>query len=432
MKETKKLKYLIIFSLVIIIAIIIAIIMLKVKNKEEQKMLFTPQDKEGIEYQQSIELERYEFNYVTNAIQAYIDYANKNNSAYYGSSGKVIEENEILYELLSDNYIKNNNITTKNIEEKIKKYEEKMVFIPIHIKRIKREDISIFIAEGIVENLNYEKTSVERYIVYIEPSTMLFAIEPSKEKYENLENNIQQIEKIEEKQYNKIKSVQVNLENISNKYYVDFKRLCLSLPEVAYQYLDKEYKEARFGNLENFKQYIEKNKDDIKKYAFNKYQSNMYEDYIEYICLDQYQNYYIFNENKILDYTVKLDTYTIITEKFKQEYDKSKEQNKVIMNADKWIQMLNNRDYTAAYNVLDQNFRNNKFGTVEQFENYMRENYPLHYKSQYSDFTEERGTYTLDISLSDITGEDKNEKQITLIMQLKENYEFVMSFDVTQ
>ena len=175
MKETKKLKYLIIFSLVIIIAIIIAIIMLKVKNKEEQKMLFTPQDKEGIEYQQSIELERYEFNYVTNAIQAYIDYANKNNSSYYGSSGKVIEENEILYELLSDNYIKNNNITTKNIEEKIKKYEEKMVFIPIHIKRIKREDISIFIAEGIVENLNYEKTSVERYIVYIEPSTMLFA-----------------------------------------------------------------------------------------------------------------------------------------------------------------------------------------------------------------------------------------------------------------
>lgn len=423
MKETKKLKYLIIFSLIIIIAIIIAIIMLKVKSKEEQKVLFTPQDEEGIEYQQSIELERYEFNYVTSAIQAYIDYANKNNSAYYGSDGKVINEDEILYELLTDNYIQKNN-------KELEKYEEKMVFIPIHIKRIKREDISTFIAEGIVENLNYEKTSVERYIVYIEPSTMLFAIEPSKEKYEELENNIQQIEKIEEKRYNKIKSSQVNVENISNKYYIDFKRLCLSAPEIAYQYLDKEYREARFGNVENFKQYIEKNKDDIKKYAFTQYQSNIYKDYTEYVCLDQYQNHYIFSENKILDYTVKLDTYTIITEKFKQEYDKANKQNKVMMNADKWIQMINNRDYTSAYNVLDQNFRNNKFGAVEQFENYMKENYPLHYKAQYSDFTEENGTYTLEILLSDITGEDKNEKQITVIMQLKEDYEFVMSFNV--
>lgn len=422
MKETKKLKYLIIFSLIIIIAIIIAIIVLKVKNKEEQKVLFTPQDEEGIEYQQSIELERYEFNYVTNAIQAYIDYANKNNSAYYGSDGKVINEDEILNELLTDNYIQHN--------KELEKYEEKMVFIPIHIKRVKREDISVFIAEGIVENLKYENTSVERYIVYIEPSTMLFAIEPSKEKYENLENNIQQIEKIEEKQYNKIKSSQVNVENISNKYYIDFKRLCLSAPEIAYQYLDKEYREVRFGNVENFKQFIEKNKDDIKKYAFTQYQSNVYKDYTEYVCLDQYQNHYIFSENKILDYTVKLDTYTIITDKFKQEYDKSNTQNKVIMNADKWIQMLNNRDYTSAYNVLDENFRNSKFGNVEQFENYMRENYPLHYKAQYSDFTEENGTYTLEILLSDITGEDKNEKQTTIIMQLKENYEFVMSFNV--
>lgn len=423
MKETKKLKYLIIFSLIIIIAIIIAIIMLKIKSKEEQKVLFTPQDEEGIEYQQSIELERYEFNYVTSAIQAYIDYANKNNSAYYGRDGKVINEDEILYELLTDNYIQKNN-------KELEKYEEKMVFIPIHIKRIKREDISTFIAEGIVENLNYEKTSVERYIVYIEPSTMLFAIEPNKEKYEELENNIQQIEKIEEKRYNKIKSSQVNVENISNKYYIDFKRLCLSAPQIAYQYLDKEYAETRFGDVENFKQYIDKNKDDIKKYAFTKYQSNVYKDYTEYVCLDQYQNYYIFNENKILDYTVKLDTYTIITDKFKQEYDQSKEQNKVMMNVDKWIQMINNRDYTSAYNVLDTNFRNNKFGTVEQFENYMRENYPLHYNAQYSDFTEENGTYTLDITLTDITEEDKSEKQFTAIMQLKEDYEFVMSFNV--
>ena len=432
MKETKKLKYLIIFSFIIIIAIIIAIIMLKIKNKEEQKVQFTPRDEAGIAFQQSIELERYEFNYVTNAIQAYIDYSNKNNSAYYGSEGKVIEENEILYELLSENYIKKNNITIQNIEKHIEKYEEKMVFIPVHIKRIKREDISIYIAEGIVENLNYGETSVKRYVVYIEPSTMLFAIEPSKEKYEDMENKIQEIDKIEQKQYNKIKSTQVNAENIANKYFIDFKRLCLSAPEIAYQYFDEKYKEARFGDVENFKKYIEKNKEDIKKYAFNKYQSNIYQDYTEYICLDQYENYYIFNENKILDYTVKLDTYTIITDKFKTQYDKSDKQNKVMMNVDKWVQMINNRDYTAAFNVLDSNFRNNKFGDVEEFENYMRENYPLHYKAQYSDYTEENGTYTLDILLIDVTGKDNEQKQITAIMQLKDNYEFVMSFNVEE
>ena len=103
-----------------------------------------------------------------------------------------------------------------------------------------------------------------------------------------------------------------------------------------------------------------------------------------------------------------------------------------MMNVDKWVQMINNRDYTAAFNVLDSNFRNNKFGDVEEFENYMRENYPLHYKAQYSDYTEENGTYTLDILLIDVTGKDNEQKQITAIMQLKDNYEFVMSFNVEE
>ena len=100
---------------------------------------------------------------------------------------------------------------------------------------------------------------------------------------------------------------------------------------------------------------------------------NTYDEYSEYVCRDKYQNLYIFRAKNPLDYTVLLDTYTITTDNFKTTYDKSSEEYKVAMNIDKWIQMINSRDYTSAYNCLDETFRNNNFGSEEAFEKYMKE-----------------------------------------------------------
>ena len=98
------------------------------------------------------------------------------------------------------------------------------------------------------------------------------------------------------------------------------------------------------------------------------------------------------------------------------------------MNIDKWIQMLNNRDYKTAYSVLDENYKDNTFENEEQFESFMREKLPLHYEVEYSNFLEEKNIYSMDIKLTDITKESEEQKQMTIIMQLKDDLDFAMSF----
>ena len=58
----------------------------------------------------------------------------------------------------------------------------------------------------------------------------------------------------------------------------------------------------------------------------------------------------------------------------------------------------------------------------------MREKLPSHYKIEYSDFSEENETYLLDVKLTDITKNDSSKINISTVMQLKENLDFVMSF----
>ena len=130
-----------------------------------------------------------------------------------------------------------------------------------------------------------------------------------------------------------------------------------------------------------------------------------------------------------MGYTVLLDDYTLDyeDEEYLAEYASSDDQYKVAYNINKWIKMLNNRDYNAAYNVLDETFRNNNFGSVDNFENYMRQNYGEHYDVEFGDFSNEGNTYVQPLTLTTISGSGEN-KEITIIMRLNENYGFTMSF----
>ena len=47
-------------------------------------------------------------------------------------------------------------------------------------------------------------------------------------------------------------------------------------------------------------------------------------------------------------------------------------------NINKYIEMINNKDYTAAYSVLDETFKNNYFGTVNNLEQYINKRREYH------------------------------------------------------
>lgn len=390
---------------------------------------------------------------VQNCLNRYCDYSDefrimeeiKNNSESIPLEQEVYNERvrrqliDIIPEFVKDKL----KITQENIYETIGIKNEVMRVSNIYqsvqtVSSIPYEEttsIYAYIVDGVlIKKEDYSKRNF-KLVVLIDNINNTFAIIPNEyielEKVNVLENNNIQLydeEQIEKNEFNVFSLKTASNEEICQWYFANYKSYLIYDTEFAYDCLDQEYREERFGDFKNFEKFVQQNLEEINKAELKKYLVNNYNNYTEYICQDQYQNLYIFNEEAILDFTLKLDTYTIPTEKFITTYQSSDEQNKVMMNIDKWIQMLNNRDYTAAYNLLDETYRNNTFGSEEQFETIMREKLPSHYKAEYSGFSKENKTYIQPITLKDIMGESEDSIQISVIMQLKEELDFVMSF----
>ena len=209
--------------------------------------------------------------------------------------------------------------------------------------------------------------------------------------------------------------------------------------------MSKEYREKRFVNLENFKKYVENNKEEIKNIDITQYLVNGLEDYTEYVGKDQYGNLYIFKEKAVMDYTIELDDYTLDYEdkEFLEEYNSSTDQYKVANNINKIVKMINNRDYLSIYNVLDETFRETEFGSIEKFEEYMRRAFPEHYEVNYEKFDkEDEGIYSQNIILTEIMIKDEDDEyqegdegdivQKTILMKIGDNTDFTISFNITK
>ena len=341
------------------------------------------------------------------------------------------EKKEMLFDLLDSNFINNRDINNENIYDSIENIEYDYNYYAIDIRVRYEKKITTYIMKIYLENTNSLELQEKFYIVRIDNENNAYSIEPILGTYNDIDE-ISVIEKddiIQKNDYNTFRIETISIERLV-KIYMDFyKMMVVRYPEVIYNnYLDNEYKTTRYGTLEGFKQYVENNKEEIQNLRATKYLIENSENGKKYVVLDQYQNTYEFYETSTMQYKIKLDTYTIPTEKFIDEYDKGDDKTKVLLNIDKWVEMLNNRDYTTAYSVLDETFRNNNIGSEENFEKIIRESLPLHYKVDYNDYTGENGTHVTTITLSDITGESEETKQISIIMQLQENRNFVMSF----
>lgn len=249
-------------------------------------------------------------------------------------------------------------------------------------------------------------------------------------KSNNENQKIQNYEEISIKdryECNEIQYISMSIDDLILIYFDDYKTYMLENPEQAYNLLDKEYREKRFGNIDGYKTYIANNKEMISNNSLESYKISVDDEKSQYICLDQYGNYYIFTENAIMDYTVILDTYTIDIPQFTEKYNSATDQQKVALNIDKFIQAINSKDYKYAYNCLADSFKNNYFKTQEDFENYAKENFYSNSTVGYKEFDTQGEYYTYSVILTDKeTGAQKNK---TFIMQLGEGTDFVLSFD---
>ena len=382
---------------------------------------------------------------IENKIKNYFSILNEEDIALYAN----IKREQYICSILNDNYIKENNITEENVWNYIRPFgKNKHVIINEMYVRETSEYFVEYVHVVLYEkdqldnkyNFNYNFDKKDMYYRFnVDNMNSTYDIQPiSQEEFNNKQIVANDEINIDKNEYNTISfSINPTDAAMSIKYLDNYKEKMRYDIEAAYMVLDENYRNKRFGSLEKYKEYVFENKDWLDTILADKYQSNYKDNYKEYVCVDKNYNYYVFKETAIMQYTLELDTYTLENEKFVTEYNESDEPTKVQMNINKFILMINNQDYDAAYNVLANSFKNNYFQTKEDFVKYAKQKFYRYNNIKIKSCDKQGNTYICKTVLSDLTnGVNKNSSmqtgsqfELNVAMQLGEGYEFVMSFE---
>lgn len=378
---------------------------------------------------------------VSNCINQYLDVLNKNNSIYYGYDEnnqytKIISDEEIannIYSMLSKEYITKNNIVQSNVWTYVDQVTEKIIFLPIKMNVLERENVQIYSVYGIEYTLDNKYIKDAYFIVTLDRNNSTFSIEPLENVYKSideieLKNNNDIV--IESTSYNTFTEARINYEDVAQNYIFSYKTLALVKPEIVYNMLDEEYRNKKFGSLEKFQTYVDNNKQSIQQINLQQYQVNNYDDYLQYVMIDKNGKYYIFNETAIMDFKLYLDTYTVDLPEFIEKYNKSTDQVKAGMNLEKIFSALNDGDYNYVYNKLDSIFKQNNFQNLNDFENYVKENFYASMQVEYSNYKSSGNLHIYDVNIKDRNNSNSSSITKNFIMQLLDGTNFVMSFNV--
>lgn len=445
-----KIKKCIIAIIVVILLIIIVLCFYKYRNENnDDKRIEEPEDYQSYFITENrIEYIAYPNKYylAKNIIETYI----QNIKEYFNYSGAELNQQLISEEDLKEmvestkkdmllniksalnDYMEQEDISDEQLIEMIAKYKEGNV----KILNIDMAKISVSIDVFCIHIYNYTIEQEEVIMLVTDSKNYTYKILESDYVKNNNYDKLQvgdviyyQCDSISDNQLNKFKYTTISNEQLATDYFGNYKWKVLNDEEEAYNSLQEDYRNARFKSFDDYKNYIEKNRDEIQGSTLEKYLVNTYDDYTEYVCIDQYDNLYIFKATAVMQYTLKLDTYTIPTEKFKTEYDNSDEQTKVGMNIEKIITAINNEDYNYVYSKLDETFRNNNFTEFNKFEEFLQNNFYESNEVSYKEFEKLRGVYTYTMEITNANNSEETNK-ITIIMKLQEDTDFIISFGI--
>lgn len=343
-----------------------------------------------------------------------------------------------IYDTLADEYVKECNITKEKIKNQISKYKKQGNYTEdidynINIKDMYYKSITENLDIVFIE-MNIDNYDDDRVILELDKKNSTYMLYGTEyiDKYQynkNTDINILKInrEEIEEKNYNIFQVMNVDNKYIVNQLFLDYQKNMKNQIELAYSLLDDDYKNKKFGEINNFKKYIQENNEIVENAALSKYMVNQYEDYTEYVCIDDIGRYYIFILKTPINYKVLLDTYTVDLNEFIEKYNSGDERDKVGMNIEKIKNAINDKDYEYVYSKLNENFKKNKFNNEENLSEYLKKNLYDQNEIEYLDFKQEGNIYIYNIKIKSNSNEEKN---ATIVMNLLQNTDFEMSFSI--
>lgn len=344
---------------------------------------------------------------------------------------------EAVYSML-DNYYKNEKgITKENILSFLKQVNSsKINILDMYVYQNDDRMYMYFIYGNLMDKktLEISNFNIMMKVDTVNKTFSVFLDDYMNEKYSDLnigdEINLDINSVLEKNDYNFY-----DYNHISDDVYVSdifdqYKENLIYNVELAYEYLDREYRKIKFGDITSFEEYVNNN---ISKFITMKnkaYQKTKTDKYTQYVCIDQNNNYYIFREVAPMKYSIILDTYTVDLPEFIEKYDGSNVKEKVLINIKKFMDSLNDKDYRYAYNCLAEEFKENKFASQEIFEEYIKENLFTNNSFEFVEFANEGETYICNLSITDKTAQETNKINMQIIMELGEEIDFKMSFSI--
>ena len=147
-----------------------------------------------------------------------------------------------------------------------------------------------------------------------------------------------------------------------------------------------------------------------------------------YTCIDNLNNTFIIKINSTFEPEIQLDDYTIETDYFKTQYAQASNESKAVTDADKFMKMINSKDYETAYNLLDATYKANTFPTLSSYIQSMEASFYENNFYEMKDISEQGSYYIVTIEIKDRVSASANNKTIKVIIGLKEGTNFAMSF----
>lgn len=425
-------KIIIVIIIILIVTSIALITILSLREKDGKQEYLTINGADQTQYSNKIEKVTDYRAYISarNCINKYLK------KIYYAKHPELVENESdpesteeikaAIIDMLYKPYIEENNINANNLLNHVYDVDENYFIDILDMREILDTRIQTYYIYGEIGG------NQKIYLVlYVDDYNAVFAIQPIDEQYNNIDeiNIKKEINEIEPTYNNKTIYSEINDQTICTNYLMNYKSNLLNNSEQAYNLLEESYKNARFGNLENFQEYLNDSKEIIDKITLKAYKVNQYDDYTEYVCQDIYENYYIFQLKSVFDYTVKLDLYTL-SEEFEKNYSEANNERKAALNVEKFFEMINARDYKNAFESLDKTFRNENFQTYENFKEYVKTNFYSKNSVRYSTNKIIGDLYTFDMIIKDKNDENSEEINKTFIVQLLEGTEYVLSFNI--
>ena len=436
LKRKKTLILLMIIVVIIIISIVVALLLLTTSNNEEVASNNTVSEENNNETEAEPQINESKYYNITNVVRTYLGALDK--SKYILSDGTNYSEDEStkesIYNLLSTEYIESNNITVENVYDYVKDVNENITFVPLDMRLSQGQNVDKFLVYGNIVYMDSQDLEKVYVIVNIDNTNNTFSIEPiNSEEISNIndfkfESTLNTIEKNYSNTY---LDNNMSDEDISKEKFNNFKLLILRKSEDLFNLLNEEYRNKKFGDYNGFSQYIDSNYDRLRTINLSMYQVTEENGYKQYVLLDQDDRYYIFKETSENKEEIFLDTYTVDLPEFLDRYNGADDEYKVGYNVEKFISAINDGDYKYAYNLLDETFRRNNYPSQGDFENFVKTNFFENNEIQHNNVEKQGNQFVYGITIINKDNEAER-KNITVIMELGEETDFVMSFSIDE